>query len=343
MVWSGDPTVGWGFDGLASQVKAALGMGLSGISTWGSDIGGFFALGTENRLTPELLKRWVQFGAVSPVMRMQRNGVALPSKDRPQVEDDDQIGNWRRYAKLHTQLFPYLEAAARTYRQSGMPIMRHLTLAYPEDERSVDQEDEYLFGPDLLAAPVLEPGAVERELYLPPGDWVDFWRALRYRSGPGDLRLRRARVLEGRRPATVPAPLEELPMMIRAGAVLPLLPADVDTLSDYPAPDGLVPLSKRRGKLDLIAFPRGRWNGSFHQGEALRSREMRRGGWKLHVRGKRRRTYSLQASLATLRRPFKPCSVRVGRRSKPFRYSKRSRVLRVKFAARTTTVTVKPC
>ena len=141
--------------------------------------------------------RWVQFGAVSPVMRMQRNGVAFPAKDRPQVEDDDQIGNWRRYAKLHTRLLPYLEAADRVYRRTGLPIMRHLALVHPDDEFSRGREDEYLFGPDLLAAPVVEPGATERELYLPPGRWVDFWRSVSYREKRGGLRLRRARVLDG--------------------------------------------------------------------------------------------------------------------------------------------------
>ncbi len=135
VVWSGDPTVGWDFDGLESQIKAGLSIGMSGISTWGSDIGGFFALGTRE-LSDELLMRWVQFGAVSPVMRMQRNGVAFPEKERPQVEDDDQIENWRRYAKLHTRLLPYLQAADRVYRRTGLPIMRHLALVYPQDERA---------------------------------------------------------------------------------------------------------------------------------------------------------------------------------------------------------------
>ena len=112
IVWGGDPTVGWGFDGLASAVTNGLTMGLSGVSTWGSDIGGFFALGA-NALTPELLTRWVQFGAVSGVMRTQANGIALPARPRPQVWDADQIGNWRRYAKLRTQLYPYIDAARR--------------------------------------------------------------------------------------------------------------------------------------------------------------------------------------------------------------------------------------
>src|SRR5688572_9265333 len=247
--------------------------------------------------------RWVQFGAVSPVMRMQRNGVAFPEKDRPQVEDDDQIENWRRYAKLHTRLLPYIEAADRVYRRRGLPIMRHLALAFPTDERSLAREDEYLFGPDLLAAPVIEPGATEQDLYLPPGRWVDLWRSVSYREQRGDLRLRRARVLDGRREATVPAPLDELPLMVRAGAVLPLLPADVDTLASYGPGRDAVPLSRRRGRLDLIAFPRGRWRGTFFRGERLRS-VVRGGRWTLKIRGKRVRRYRLQAAL-----PFKPCGI----------------------------------
>ena len=310
VVWSGDPTVGWDFDGLASQIKAGLSMGLSGVSTWGSDIGGFFALGTRE-LSDELLTRWVQFGAVSPVMRMQRNGVAFPEKERPQAEDDDQIANWRRYAKLHTRLYPYLEAADRVYRRTGLPIMRHLALAYPNDEDSYMREDEYLFGPDLLAAPVIEPGATRRELYLPPGRWIDFWRSVSYREKRGSLRLRpRAEMLDGRREATVPAPLQELPLLVRAGAVLPLLPADVDTLASYgPGPDA-VPLKKRRRRLDLIAFPRGRWKGTFFRGEKLRS-VVRGNRWDLVIRGKRVRRYRLQAAL-----PFETCGGgRVVRRS----------------------------
>jgi alpha-glucosidase (family GH31 glycosyl hydrolase) len=297
-------------------------MGMSGVSTWGSDIGGFFAIGTRE-LTPELLMRWVQFGAVSPVMRMQRNGVAFPDKPRPQVEDDDQIQNWRRYAKLHTRLFPYLQAADRVYRRRGLPIVRDLALAYPNDERSLTREDEYLFGPDLLAAPVIEPGATERYLYLPPGRWIDLWRSVSYREKRGTLRVRRARVLNGRREATVPAPLEELPLFVRAGAVLPLLPADVDTLASYgPGPDA-VPFKRRRGRLDLIAFPRGRWRGTFFHGERMRSVVHGR-TWDLVIHGKRMRRYRVQAAL-----PFEACSG--------------SRIVRRSFRMRSGRITVRGC
>jgi hypothetical protein len=203
-----------------------------------------------------------------------------------------------------------------------MPIMRHLALAFPTDEGSRAREDEYLFGPDLLAAPVIEPGATERDLYLPPGRWVDFWRSVSYREKRGGLRLGRARLLNGRREATVPAPLEELPLMVRAGAVLPLLPADVDTLAAYGPGADAVPFSRRRGRLDLIAFPRGRWRGTFFHGERLRS-VVRGRRWDLVIRGKRKRKYLVQAAL-----PFKACGG-----SRIFRRSFRMRSGRIRVSA----------
>jgi alpha-glucosidase (family GH31 glycosyl hydrolase) len=84
-VWGGDPTTSFGFDGLSSAVKQALSMGLSGVSRWGSDIGGYDTIGSDPRLTPELLKRWIAFGAVSGVMRIKKSGLEIPAYRRPQV------------------------------------------------------------------------------------------------------------------------------------------------------------------------------------------------------------------------------------------------------------------
>ena len=120
----------------------------------------------ENRLTPELLKRWIEFGAVSGVMRTQANGIRVPSR-LGQVWDPEIQPVWRRWAKLRTQLYPYLSAADAQYRRSGLPIMRHLALAYPDDRRAGAVEDSFLFGPDLLAAPVLRPDTTRRALPAP--------------------------------------------------------------------------------------------------------------------------------------------------------------------------------
>jgi alpha-glucosidase (family GH31 glycosyl hydrolase) len=317
VVWSGDPTTSWDFDGLRSVVTTGLGMGLSGVSRWGSDIGGFFSL-LGPQLTDELLIRWVQLGAVTGVMRTQRDGISIPSYRRPQVEDPAQIDNWRRYAKLRTQLYPYIVAADREYERSGMPIMRHLMLAYPDDALAAEREDEFLFGPDLLVAPVLAPGAATREAYLPAGAWVDFWRAVRFGSPDGGFVLGGADVIPGGGTHTLPAPLEELPLLVRAGAVLAMLPPDVDTLADYGAgAPGLVRLADRRYLQHLLAFPRGASEGRFGTKGRYRSAEGQ-GAWTLTVRGDRRSTaVTLQASLRTLEAPFEPCSVLVNGRPLP--------------------------
>jgi alpha-glucosidase (family GH31 glycosyl hydrolase) len=306
VVWGGDPTTDWGFDGLASAVRSGVGMGLSGVGTWGSDVGGFFSF-NGRQLDDELLTRWIQLGAVSGVMRTQRDGLAVPAYERPQVDDEQHLAVWRRYAKLRTQLYPYVAAAADDYRRSGVPIMRHLVLAYPDDANVLDRDDQFLFGPDLLAAPVLEPGATTRTAYLPAGEWIDFWRAVRFVEEDGSLALGRAEPLAGGRTVTVPAPLEELPLFVRAGALLALLPPDVDTLADYGAgtPD-LVRLDDRRGDRRLLAFPRGDSTVRLAHG-ALASRE-RADRWELALDAPVAR-WSIEASLATLERPFAPCAV----------------------------------
>jgi alpha-glucosidase (family GH31 glycosyl hydrolase) len=342
IVWGGDPTTDWGFDGLASAVTQGLTIGLSGVSIWGSDIGGFFALSAPET-TSELLIRWIQLGAVSGVMRTQANGFAIPGKARrAQIFDPDVLPVWRRYAKLRTQLYPYIAAAERAYDRTGLPLMRHLALVHPDDAAAAARDDEFLFGPDLLAAPVLEPGATERSVYLPAGRWVDLWRSARM-TDYGALRQRRAHVIRGGRDVIIPAPLDRLPLLVRAGAVLPLLPHDVDTLTEYGDEEGLVHLSDRRRRMRLLAWPRGRSRAAIGEGESVRSRQTRR-GWLLAVRGRIARRYSLEASLATLRRPFRPCAVRVGgrrlRRS-AWSYGRRSQVLRATFRARSARVVVR--
>ncbi|HEX8123559.1 MAG TPA: TIM-barrel domain-containing protein [Solirubrobacteraceae bacterium] len=356
IVWGGDPTAGWGFDGLSSAVMNALDMGLSGISTWGSDIGGYFALGT-NKLTPELLVRWIQFGSVSTVMRTKAGGVAVPAKERPQIWEPEILPHWRRWARLHTQLQPYLAAATERYGRIGMPVMAHLALAYPDDARAAAREDEFLFGPDLLAAPVLEPGATERELYVPRGRWVDLWRSARYDERGGGLTVHGARLVDGARDVRVPAPLDELPLLVRTGAILPMLSPDVDTLSDYGAgAPGVVRLADRAGRLRLLAFPRGTSERAIGPGEEVRSVEGRgsRRRWRLIIDGSRRRTYRLQATLGSLRHPFRPCRVTLGgrhlkrgaaavRRGRGWTHWGGSRVLRATFRAKRATLVVSGC
>ena len=335
LVWGGDPTTDWDFDGLESAVKQGLTMGLSGVSLWGSDIGGFFAL-SRDQTTPELLKRWIQLGAVSGVMRTQANGFALgPKRRRAQIFDADVLAVWRRYAKLRTQLYPYLATADDTYGRTGLPIMRHLALTHPGDPEAARRDDEFMFGPDLLAAPVTEPGVAQKRVYAPAGRWVDLWRSAAYVRRNGSLRLGKAKTLAGGREHTLPAPIDELPLLVRAGAVVPMLSPDVDTLAPYGGAR-VVNLRDRARRMRLLALPRGR-TASRVRGQRIGSAEGR-GRWTLTIASGPRRRYYLQASTATLRRPLRSvCRVTLGGRPlgrSAWSYDRDRRVLRARFSAR---------
>jgi alpha-glucosidase (family GH31 glycosyl hydrolase) len=181
---------------------------------WGSDVGGFFSFG--HQLTPELLIRWIQFAAFTPVMRTKAGGIELPAYRRPQIWDPDILAHWVRWSRWHTRLNDYLMAAHETYRRSGRPIMCALELVHPAIG---PVDDEYFLGPHLLVAPVLEPGVATRRVVVPPGRWRPLFADGPPLEGPGDTE--------------VPVTLEEIPVFVRDGAELPLLPDDGRSLSPY--------------------------------------------------------------------------------------------------------------
>ncbi len=340
VVWGGDPTTVFGFDGLSSAVSQVLSVGLSGVARWGTDIGGYNSFGAgagrakpgateDEALTPELLKRWIELGALVPVMRTKRSGIALPSYVRPQVFDPQVLPVWKKLTALHQQLNPYLRAADDEHRRSGLPIVRHLVLAYPELPRAQSTDDQWLLGDDLLAAPVTAPGKAERRAWLPPGRWVDFWRSVGYDEPSTAYTLGRARVLGGDADVTLPAPLGEPPLLVRAGAVVPLLDPAVRTLTPYGG-GAVTRLADRERRAVLLAVPRGTTLRRLGPYGSARSIE-RRGRWVLRVRSARRQRLELQASLLTLRRPFVPRELLVnGRRLKrsAWSYSRATGVLR---------------
>ena len=363
IVWGGDPTEDFSCaDGLCAALHQALSTGLSGIAYQGSDIGGFHALANP-RTSDELNIRWLQLGAVSGIMRTQANGLSLRDNraERSQVWSPAVLPVWRRYAKLRTQLYPYLAAASRTYQRTGIPLVRHLALSYPNDARAARSQTEMMLGPDVLAAPVIEKGARTRSLYLPRGRWIDLWRSASYVERDGHFKLGFARTQPGGRELKVPAPLDELPLLVRAGALLPLLPPSTDTLANEGSGPGLVHLRDVRNRLRVLAFPRGRSRANLGTGLRALSveRKVRRGGrsrasaerlkrWSLRLRasGKRRFRIRLQASMTTLRSPFRPCRVTLRGKRLPRRtwsYNRRTKVLNARFRVRRATLVVRGC
>jgi alpha-glucosidase/alpha-D-xyloside xylohydrolase len=225
-LWSGDVYSTW--ETLKTQISIAINTGLSGMPYWGTDIGGFVPT---PEFTAELYLRWFQFAAFCPLFRSHGrawklrlpwqwntgdpgppeigsySGAAIPDSSRlhdPQVE-----AICRRYLELRYRMMPYLYSAVRECTISGLPIIRALWLHFADDPKAVACGDEYLWGKNLLVAPVIEKGATSRPLYLPRGDWHDFWTGAR---------------IEGSREITRPVDLETIPLFVRAGSILPLGP-----------------------------------------------------------------------------------------------------------------------
>jgi alpha-glucosidase len=209
-VWTGDNHSWW--EHLASAVPMLLNLGLSGVPFCGGDAGGF-----QGEADGELYARWVQFAAFTPFFRAHSTLNTRPHEPwafGPEVEAIAREALRRRYA-----LLPYLYSLMRQASVTGEPVMRALVLDWPEDPRVRHLDDQFLFGPSILVAPVQRPGQTERLVYLPQGRWYDW-----YTKEP----------LEGGRSHIVAAPLDRIPLFVKAGALVPLAtPADHTGAMDW--------------------------------------------------------------------------------------------------------------
>ena len=258
-LWSGDTLSTW--KTLAAQVMVGITAGLCGIPYWGTDTGGFVPT---REFTAELFVRWFQFSAFCPSFRghgrtwmlrlpwgwdMGEYGPAefdgqfaartLPKPEELHNKAVEEI--CRKYLNLRYQLLPYLYSAVAETHATGMPLMRALWLAYPEDAKATLVEDAYLWGEGLLVAPVVEAGATHRTTYLPSGTWWDYWSNARVEGGA-----------EVRREVA----LETMPLYVKAGTILPLGPVKQHTgevsgeplvLRVYPGADGTMTLYEDDG------------------------------------------------------------------------------------------------
>jgi alpha-glucosidase (family GH31 glycosyl hydrolase) len=199
--WSGD--INNTFATLELQVPWGLNMAMSGVPYWGTDIGGFFHPVPES---PELFARWFQFGAFCPLFRAHG---WVWREHVPWAHGSEVEAICRQYAELRYRLMPYTYTLAWQARTAGLPLMRPMVLGYPDDPRVWELGSQYLWGEDLLVAPVTREGARSWPVYLPAGGWYDFWTHERHEGGRG---------------VAVDAPLDRLPLLVRAGAIVPLGP-----------------------------------------------------------------------------------------------------------------------
>jgi alpha-D-xyloside xylohydrolase len=220
LVWSGD--IQSSFASMRNQLSAGLNMGLAGIPWWTTDIGGFHGGHVEDPAFRELMVRWFQWATFSPVLRM--HGYRDPVTPPPEpfrdgvAQCDTGAGNelWsfgddvytvlRRFAALRERLRPYLRRLMAEAHAAGDPLMRTMFYTFPGDARAWQLDDQYMFGDDILVAPVLTAGSREREVYLPAGTrWIDAWTG---------------EIFEGGAMVSRPTPIETLPVFVREGAAV---------------------------------------------------------------------------------------------------------------------------
>jgi alpha-glucosidase/alpha-D-xyloside xylohydrolase len=275
-VWSGDTESSW--KTLEAQIAVGLNYSLSIGPYWGSDIGGFYP---NSELTGELYARWYQFASfcgsfrshgrtwwtrlpwgwggsdMGPRENNNTNAAVAPDDRRNILESE--MNNpaiepvARQYDELRYRLMPYTYTLAREARDSGLPLMRPLWLHYPDDARARGLGDEFLWGRDLLIAPVYTKGAISRQVYLPQGDWYDWWTHARTAGG---------------RAVTRAVDLATMPIYVRAGAIIPLDPvrqytsqpvSEPTTLRVFPGADGHYTLYDDDGISQDYLTGKGAW------------------------------------------------------------------------------------
>ena len=270
-LWSGDVYSTW--ETLKTQIPIAINTSLTGIPYWGTDIGGFVPT---KEFTAELYLRWFQFGAFCPLFRTHGrtwklrlpwgwntgdpgpieirnyNGAAIP--DPSQLHNQQVEPICRKYLELRYRMLPYLYSVVRECTMTGLPVMRALWLYYPGDPKAIACPDQYLWGRNILVAPVVERGATSRKVYLPQGAWYDFWTREK---------------LEGGREFMRPVDLETMPLYVRAGTILPLGPVKQHTgetvdqplsISIYPGADASFLLYEDDGR--SFRYRQGEWMGT---------------------------------------------------------------------------------
>lgn len=209
--WSGDSGNGNsvldGWNQFANQIPVGLSAGMGIIPFWTSDISGYCGDINDREAMAELYIRWMQFGIFNPLSRAHHEGgnAVEPWTFGPEAENIS-----REAIELKYKLMPYIYTYAREAHDSGLPILRALLLEYPNDVETYKANGEFLFGKELLVAPVTEKGKTSKEIYFPEGEWID------YNDGKT--------IYNGGQWVSVAAPLNVIPLFIKKGSIIPTMP-----------------------------------------------------------------------------------------------------------------------
>jgi alpha-glucosidase len=226
--WTGDNSSTWNH--LRLSLPTLLNLGVSGYAFVGDDIGGF--VGSP---TPELLTRWIEVGAFNP---LYRNHTMKGTADQePWVHNSEQEIIRRRYIEMRYQLLPYIYTSMEEATRTGIPIMRPMFLEFPDQLQLTTADHEYMFGSDFLIAPKIVETIDSYSVILPKGFWYN------YQTGEP---------IEGGRSINVSPPLDQLPIYVRAGAIIPQQPL-IQSTDEVP-----------KGALELHVYPGPNCNGSLY-------------------------------------------------------------------------------
>jgi len=226
--WTGDNSSTWNHYRIS--VPTLLNLGISGYPLVGDDIGGF-----SGSPSPELLTRWFELGAFNPIFRDHTNKGTLDQE--PWVHGAEHEAIRKRYIEARYRLLPYLYTQVEETSRTGVPIMRPVWFEYPDAANLYENDRIFLFGPDLLVEPKMDETLDPMNLVIPPGSWYDYWTGER-ESGPAQKKIKPA--------------LDELPVLVRGGAIVPHQPL-VQSTSEAP-----------RGPLELWVYPGPDCHGSLY-------------------------------------------------------------------------------
>jgi alpha-D-xyloside xylohydrolase len=252
--WAGDNEPNFGPNGLPSVVIAGQSAAMSGYAIWGHDIGGYQDTNF-SQSPPNLLMRWTQFGCFSPIMQMHRQ--VTKELQYPWRYGEEALNNFRFFASLHTRLFPYIYTYAKLAGATGVPIIRPLVLLNQADPNTFSLRHTYHFGNEFLAAPMIQPNATACQVYLPEGNWFDFWNHTKHAGGQN---------LNWTNPNQA-----QFPLFAREGAVIPMLLSETDSLCDANYVNNPAVKTANQDLLFLI-YPAGNSGFVVHDGTDIQSR-----------------------------------------------------------------------
>ena len=252
LFWAGDQESS--FAESRAVLTAGLSIGLSGVPFWGFDMAGL----SGEIPTAELFIRALEMAAFSPVMQYHSDGPAAwdrtPWNIAARTGDERVVPTYRSYANLRMNLLPYIYNEAVNSAKSAEPLMRAPMIDFPDDPASFSIDDQYMFGRDLLVAPMLHEHRYERPVHLPPGRWLDFWTLEETGAGPCTI-------------PSYPGDVERIPVFIRKGAILPINLGDSMHLG---SPTGVRGVEYRNLSFLVTGTPAQEWIFTDDEGARIR-------------------------------------------------------------------------